>query len=110
MSGFQAGPTYFEIFKVISGRLTCWAMIAIDPTAKLPPYRQAAEIADRIRCGQYPGESRLRSESDFMEEFELGWSTVRRSMAYLREQGSWKRRRRAEPTSTSLGYSRRRQC
>jgi DNA-binding GntR family transcriptional regulator len=29
----------------------------------------------------------LPSESDFMEEFELGRSTVRRTMAYLREQG-----------------------
>jgi GntR family transcriptional regulator len=29
----------------------------------------------------------LPSEADFMEEFELGRSTVRRAMAWLREQG-----------------------
>jgi DNA-binding GntR family transcriptional regulator len=63
-------------------------MAGIDPTAKLPPYRQLAQIVmDRIRSGQYPRESRLPSESDFMEEFELGRSTVRRTMAYLRVQG-----------------------
>jgi DNA-binding GntR family transcriptional regulator len=63
-------------------------MAGIDPTAKLPPYRQLAQIiTERIRSGQYPPGSRLPSESDFMEEFELGRSTVRRSMAYLREQG-----------------------
>jgi GntR family transcriptional regulator len=63
-------------------------MAGIDPTAKLPPYRQLAQIVtERIKSGQYPRESRLPSESDFMEEFELGRSTVRRAMAYLREQG-----------------------
>jgi DNA-binding GntR family transcriptional regulator len=73
---------------VIPGRLPCWVMAGIDPTAKLPPYRQVAQIVtDRITCGQYPGESRLPSESDFMEEFELARSTVRRAMAYLRKQG-----------------------
>jgi DNA-binding GntR family transcriptional regulator len=29
----------------------------------------------------------LPSEADFMEEFELGRSTVRRAMAWLRDQG-----------------------
>jgi GntR family transcriptional regulator len=63
-------------------------MAGIDPTARLPPYRQLAQIiADRIKSGEYAKDSRLPSESDFMEEFELGRSTVRRTMAYLREQG-----------------------
>jgi DNA-binding GntR family transcriptional regulator len=63
-------------------------MVGIDPTARLPPYRQLAQIiTERINSGQYPRESRLPSESDFMDEFELGRSTVRRAMAYLREQG-----------------------
>ena len=62
-------------------------MSKIDPTAKLPPYRQLAQIIiDRIKAGQYPPESRLPSESEFMEEFELGRSTVRRTMAWLRDQ------------------------
>jgi GntR family transcriptional regulator len=63
-------------------------MVGIDPTARLPPYRQLAQIiTERITSGQYPRESRLPSESEFMDEFELGRSTVRRAMAYLREQG-----------------------
>jgi len=62
--------------------------IMIDPTARLPPYRQLAEIVvTRIKAGIYPKESRLPSETEFMEEFELGRSTVRRTMAYLRETG-----------------------
>lgn len=62
-------------------------MAGIDPTAKLPPYRQLAQIImDRIKSGEYPRESRLPSESELIEEFELGRSTVRRTMAYLREQ------------------------
>jgi GntR family transcriptional regulator len=60
----------------------------IDPTAKLPPYKQLAQIiADKIRSGEYPSEMRLPSESELMEEYELGRSTVRRAVAYLREQG-----------------------
>ncbi len=63
-------------------------MSKIDPTAKLPPYRQLANIvAERIGSGEYPRGSRLPSEAEFMEEFELGRSTVRRAMAWLREQG-----------------------
>ncbi len=63
-------------------------MSKIDPTGKLPPYRQlAAIVAGRIESGEYPRGSRLPSEADFMEEFELGRSTVRRAMAWLREQG-----------------------
>lgn len=63
-------------------------MSKIDPTGKLPPYRQlGAIVARRIESGEYPRGSRLPSEADFMEEFELGRSTVRRAMAWLREQG-----------------------
>jgi GntR family transcriptional regulator len=59
----------------------------IDPTAKLPPYRQLAQIImERIESGEYPTGSRLPSESDYIEEFELGRSTVRRTMAWLRDQ------------------------
>ena len=63
-------------------------MSKIDPTGKLPPYRQlAAIVTERIESGVYPRGSRLPSEADFMEEFELGRSTVRRAMGWLREQG-----------------------
>jgi GntR family transcriptional regulator len=60
----------------------------IDPTARLPPYRQLAEIIrGRIASGEYPKGSRLPSESDFMEEFEIGRNTARRAVAVLRDDG-----------------------
>jgi GntR family transcriptional regulator len=60
----------------------------IDPTARLPPYRQLAEIVrGRIASGEYPKGSRLPSESDFMEEFEIGRNTARRAVAVLRDEG-----------------------
>jgi DNA-binding GntR family transcriptional regulator len=62
--------------------------VRIDPTGKLPPYRQVADIlADRITSGQYPAGSRLPSESEVEEEFEISRSTARRSFAWLREAG-----------------------
>lgn len=60
----------------------------IDPTARKPPYRQLADIiADKITSGEYQVDMRLPSEAELMEEYELGRSTVRRAMAWLREQG-----------------------
>jgi DNA-binding GntR family transcriptional regulator len=60
----------------------------IDPTARIPPYRQLAEIIrGRIEAGEYPRGSRLPSEADFMEEFEVGRNTARRAVAVLRELG-----------------------
>ena len=44
-------------------------------------------MAGRIESGEYPRGSRLPSEADFMEESELGRSTVRRATAWLCEQG-----------------------
>ncbi len=61
----------------------------IDPTARLPPYRQLAEIIrERIASGEYPKGSRLPSESDLMEEFEIGRNTARRAVAVLRDEGT----------------------
>jgi DNA-binding GntR family transcriptional regulator len=63
-------------------------MAGIDPTARTPPYRQLAQIViRRIESGEYQKGSRLPSESDFMEEFELGRNTVRRAMGVLRDEG-----------------------
>jgi GntR family transcriptional regulator len=60
----------------------------IDPTARVPPYRQLAEIIrDRINSGRYPKGSRLPSEAEFMEEFEIGRNTARRAVGVLREAG-----------------------
>jgi DNA-binding GntR family transcriptional regulator len=60
----------------------------IDPTAKLPPYRQLAEIiAGQIRSGTLRKGERIASESELIEEYEVSRSTVRRTVAYLRDQG-----------------------
>lgn len=60
----------------------------IDPTAKLPPYRQvAAIVANRIRSGELPSGTRIPTESELISEFEIGRSTARRAVAWLREQG-----------------------
>jgi GntR family transcriptional regulator len=61
----------------------------IDPTARLPPYLQLAEIIrGRIASGEYPKGSRLPSEAEFMEEFEIGRNTARRAVAVLRDEGT----------------------
>jgi GntR family transcriptional regulator len=60
----------------------------IDPTARKPPYLQLADIlAERIRSGRYPKDSRMATESELIEEFEIGRNTARRAVAKLREQG-----------------------
>jgi DNA-binding GntR family transcriptional regulator len=60
----------------------------IDPTAKLPPYRQLAEfIAGQRRSGTLRKGERIASESELIEEYEVSRSTVRRTVAYLRDQG-----------------------
>ena len=63
-------------------------MTKIDPTAKEPPYKQvAADITRRIASGEFPKGSRIPSESEIIEEYEVSRSTVRRMIAYLRDQG-----------------------
>ncbi|MEP7022508.1 MAG: winged helix-turn-helix domain-containing protein [Actinomycetota bacterium] len=60
----------------------------IDPTGRTPPYRQIAEILTaRIKSGEYPKGSRIPSESELVDEFEVARSTARRSVAVLREGG-----------------------
>lgn len=61
-------------------------MPAIDPTGKLPPYRQVADIiAAEITQGLYPPGSRIPSESEIVETYEVARSTARRAVAWLRE-------------------------
>lgn len=60
----------------------------IDPTARKPPYLQVADIlAERIKAGQYPKDSRIPTESELTEEFEIGRNTARRAVEVLRERG-----------------------
>jgi GntR family transcriptional regulator len=60
----------------------------IDPTARTPPYLQMAEIlAGRIRRGELPKGVRIPTESELMDEFEVGRNTARRAVGWLRDQG-----------------------
>ncbi len=64
------------------------AVAKIDPTGKLPPYRQVADIiAGRIRAGELPPGSRIPTESELIAEFEIARSTARRAVSWLRDQG-----------------------
>ena len=61
---------------------------SIDPIAPLPPYRQIARILRRrIESGQYPPDTRIPTESELMETFEVARTTARRAIAVLREGG-----------------------
>ena len=60
----------------------------IDPLAPVPPYRQiAAIIKRRILAGQYPPNTRIPTESELVETYEVARSTARRAVAALREEG-----------------------
>ena len=60
----------------------------IDPIAPLPPYRQiAAILRRRIESGQYRPDTRIPTESELMEAFEVARTTARRAIAVLREEG-----------------------
>ena len=60
----------------------------IDPLAPVPPYRQIAEILKRrILSGQYPPNSRLPTESELVEAYEVARTTARRAVGALREAG-----------------------
>jgi GntR family transcriptional regulator len=60
----------------------------IDPIAPVPPYRQIADILRRrITAGTYPPESRIPTESELVDEFEVARSTARRAVEVLRGEG-----------------------
>jgi GntR family transcriptional regulator len=60
----------------------------IDPLGPVPPYRQiAAIIKRRILAGQYPPNTRIPTESELVETYEVARSTARRAIAALREEG-----------------------
>jgi GntR family transcriptional regulator len=60
----------------------------INPRSIKPPYVQVAEIlAARIASGELPKDERIPSEAELMAEFEIGRSTARRSVGWLRDQG-----------------------
>lgn len=60
----------------------------IDPTGPMPPYRQiAAIIRARIEAGQYPKGTRIPTESEIVETWEVARTTARRAVALLRDEG-----------------------
>jgi GntR family transcriptional regulator len=60
----------------------------IDPIAAVPPYRQIANILRRrIESGQYPPDTRIPTESELVEAFEVARTTARRAISVLREEG-----------------------
>jgi DNA-binding GntR family transcriptional regulator len=60
----------------------------IDPLAPKPPYRQIAEIIrHRILSGQYPPNSRIPTESELVETYEVARTTARRAVEALRKEG-----------------------
>jgi DNA-binding GntR family transcriptional regulator len=60
----------------------------IDPIAPVPPYRQIAGILRRrIEGGKYRSDTRIPTESELVEEFEVARTTARRAVSVLREEG-----------------------
>lgn len=60
----------------------------IDPIAPIPPYRQiAAILRRRIESGQYAPGTRIPTESELVEAFEVARTTARRAIEVLREEG-----------------------
>ena len=60
----------------------------IDPLGPVPPYRQIAAIIKRsILSGKYPPDTRIPTESELVETYEVARSTARRAVAALREEG-----------------------
>lgn len=63
-------------------------MIKVDPIGPVPPYRQIAEaIRKRVKSGVYPKDSRIPTESEIFETWEVARTMARRAIAVLREEG-----------------------
>lgn len=67
---------------------TGYGRVVINPRSRKPPYQQVGEILKaRIESGQLPKDERIPSEAELMREFEIGRTTARRAVAWLRETG-----------------------
>lgn len=63
-------------------------MTKIDPTGPVPPYKQIAEIIrQRIASGEYRKGTRIPTESEMVETWEVARTTARRAIALLRDEG-----------------------
>ncbi len=60
----------------------------IDPLGPVPPYRQIAAIIKRqIVSGHYAPNTRIPTETELVETYEVARSTARRAIAALRDEG-----------------------
>lgn len=60
----------------------------IDPASGVPAWRQVADaLRARIAAGEWQPGARLPSETQLVQEYELGRTTVRRAVAALRAAG-----------------------
>jgi GntR family transcriptional regulator len=60
----------------------------IDPLGPVPPYRQIAAFIKRgIVSGHYAPNTRIPTESELVETYEVARSTARRAIAALRDEG-----------------------
>ncbi|PZG07929.1 GntR family transcriptional regulator [Micromonospora craterilacus] len=60
----------------------------IDPASGVPAWRQLADLLRaRIAAGEWPPGARLPSETDLVQQYELGRTTVRRAISSLRSAG-----------------------
>lgn len=65
-----------------------YVLVMINPRSRKPPYQQVGEILKaRIESGELPREERIPSEAELIAEFEIGRTTARRAVAWLRETG-----------------------
>lgn len=65
-----------------------YRIFMINPKSRKPPYEQVGEILKaRIESGQYPKDERIPTESELMTEFQIGRSTARRAVGWLRDLG-----------------------
>lgn len=62
--------------------------VAGDPGGPVPLYLQLADwVQAQVTSGQWEPGRRLPSERDLAEQWEVGYITIRRAMAELRERG-----------------------
>jgi DNA-binding FadR family transcriptional regulator len=64
------------------------ALVATHDEALIDLADEVIRLEDeRIRSGHYPKDSRIPTESELTEEFEIGRNTTRRAVEVLRERG-----------------------
>ena len=60
----------------------------INPRSRIPAHEQVGQILKaRIEAGTYPKDERIPSEMELMSEFEIGRTTARKAVTWLRDHG-----------------------